>query len=116
MGAVFKRLFALTNGQVKEAFKQAKVCGSIHGLKLLRVPYTNFPPETFSSITYGKLLIITPRICGKAHDRNKLRRQMKALFYEEKKYSLPVVTIVLVYKAAMNLDFKRLKKFMRSQW
>jgi ribonuclease P protein component len=116
MGAKFKSLFSFSRLQVEEAFKKAKPCASVHGLKLLRVPMTQLSPLLFKSDQPGMLLIITPRVSGKSHDRNKLRRQIKSIFYEEKLSTLPAVSILLVYKPAMSIPFTQLKEFMCSKW
>ncbi len=77
----FKELFRFSETEVSCFFKQAKRIKSANGLKLLRCksPLVDFaqPP-----VDYGKLLVVTPRKAGKAHDRNKIRRDAYA---EERK-------------------------------
>jgi ribonuclease P protein component len=79
-------------------------CGRIPGLKLVKLKKSNESP--------GKLLIIIPRKTGKAVARNKLRRQIKAIFYEEKLYQKPGTFIVVVYKEAAELSFQEIRSFM----
>lgn len=68
----------------------------------------NQEPQEFS-----KLLIITPRKMGKSHQRNKLRRQIKAIFYENRLYeqSTNKIFIVLLYKQSTSLSYEQLLSF-----
>ena len=101
----FKELFSLSQKEIDSAFKNAKLQNKIFGLKLLQAPAEN-------KQTFGKLLIITPRKLGKAHKRNKIRRQLKSIFYQEKLFETPAVSILLIYKNALNLNFEQLKEFL----
>ena len=102
--SLFKSLFSFSKKEIDHAFKDARVIKGIPGLKLLQTPTRN--------IEHGKLLIITPRKLGKAHDRNKIRRRIKAIFFESKLYEKPVVSIILVYKETISTTFKDLKSFL----
>lgn len=62
---------------------------------------------------HGKLLIVLPRASGKAHDRNRLRRQLRSIFYEHQLYANKTVWILLVRKEAMKLDFAQLTTFLK---
>jgi ribonuclease P protein component len=57
------------------------------------------------------MLIIIPRRAGKAHDRNRIRRQIKAIFYGEQLFTTNATYIVLVYEQATGLTFDQLKTF-----
>ena len=100
----FKSLFSFSQNEIDLAFKNANTIKNAQGLKFLQTDEKN--------IEHGKILIITPRKLGKAHDRNKIRRQIKAIFFEEKLYEKPVISILLLYKEALDLTYEELKIFM----
>ena len=106
--SLFKSLFSFSQQEIDFSFQNAKPICSINGLKLLRCTL-QMPQE---ALAYGKLLIITPRKAGKAHDRNNIRRQLKAIFYTNNLYKKPVRSIILVYKNAMQLTFEQLTTFL----
>jgi len=61
---------------------------------------------------FGRILIITSRKVGNAPQRNKIRRRLKSIFYEEKLYETPYDYIVIVKKEAVTLSFETLKKLL----
>lgn len=101
----FKNLFSFSQFEVNSAFKTAKPLKKIYGLKLLQAPMLQIQE-------HGKLLIITPRTAGKAHLRNLIRRQLKAIYYEHNLYTIKSTIIVLVYKPATELHFEKLNAFL----
>ena len=106
----FKELFHFSETEVSCFFKQAKKVKSVNGLKLLRCasPLAGFDHPAFD---YGKLLVVTPRKAGKAHERNKIRRQIKEIFYTNQLYLRQGYSVVLVYKDAINVSFGQLTDF-----
>jgi len=44
--------------------------------------------------SFGKILIIIPGKTGNAIKRNKIRRQIKAIFYEEKLFEKPDILVI----------------------
>lgn len=105
MPVVFKELFHFEKEEVKNAFAVATAAGYARGFKLLKAP---------ASKPYSKMLIITPRACGKAHDRNLVRRRAKAIFYEHAQHSVPATWILLVYKRSADTSFDMLQAFLLS--
>jgi ribonuclease P protein component len=63
---------------------------------------------------HGRILIIVPRKVGNAPERNRIRRRLKAIFYEEKLYSRGYNWILFIKKPALALPFSRLKDIMLS--
>ncbi len=61
---------------------------------------------------FGRILIVISRKVGNAPERNKIRRRLKSIFYEEKLYETPYDYIVIVKKAAVALSFEALKKLL----
>ena len=60
----------------------------------------------------GRILIITSKKVGNAPQRNKIRRQIKSLFYEEKLYELPYDYAIIVQKQAIELSYSDLKALL----
>lgn len=58
---------------------------------------------------YGRVVAITPGKIGNAPQRNLFRRQIKALFYEEKLYALGFDCVVIGKIQATTLSFNSLK-------
>ena len=108
----FKDLFRFKRNEVQASFKNATVANKIYGLKLLKTPIKDIP----EGLDHGKLLIIIPRTVGKATIRNLLRRQIKSIFFENKLYKEPSISILLVYKNAANLSFEQIKNFLVSSF
>ena len=102
--AAQRDLFRFSKSGAKDALKASKLRKQIPGLKLLQAPVP--------SLLHGKLLIVIPRAFGKAHDRNLLRRRMRSIFYEEKLYSRPIISIIICYSEAQNLSFEQIKTFL----
>lgn len=103
MISAFRQLFAFTNPEVTAAFAHARRAGKTYGLTLLHSPDATAP---------GKLLIITPRASGKAHERNLLRRRVKHIFYTNRLYAASGRWILLVYRQAQLLSYQDLTKFL----
>ena len=97
-------LFHFTKREAKDALKASKLVKSIPGLKLLRA--------LDQSVLHGKMLVVIPRAFGKAHERNLLRRRLRSIFYEEKLYVRPIISICICYKQAQQLSFEQLKTFL----
>jgi ribonuclease P protein component len=102
----FKQLFAFSTREVQFSFSFAAFLAGILGLRLLRAPLF------YKEQSYGKLLIIIPKRSGKAHERNKLRRQIKAAFYENKLFEKPITSVLLVYHQAKKLSYEEIKEFL----
>lgn len=111
---IFRKLFAFAAPEISCTFKHARAKKYHTGLKLLQAPAKCSTVIESAKVPYGKLLIVTPRACGKAHDRNLIRRQTKAIFYEEELYKTPAIWVLLVRKQAMEVSFDDLKNFLIS--
>ena len=109
---LFKNLFSLKQKEIDAAFTSARLLNNVRGLKLLQTPHSSVP----QTLEHGKLLIIISKKVGKAHDRNRLRRQLKTIFYEEQLYTQPVVSILIVYPHALTLSFDEIKNFLVSSF
>lgn len=99
----FRKLFSFQPAEVKQAFAVAIKLGYGQGVKLIKAPTTT---------PYSKLLVVTPRASGKAHDRNLVRRRAKAIFYEHATHEKPAIFILLVNKRATAGSFDALQTFL----
>ena len=98
-----RKIFSFTKSEIAAAFQTARPKIHYRGLKVL---------QASAHAQHGKLLIVIPRAYGKAHDRNRLRRQLRAIFYENKLHHNKIVWIILVRKNALALDFTTLTQFL----
>ena len=105
----FKKLFNFSKSEIDKAFQNSSLVDQILGLKLLASSQIK---EQESPQKHGKLLVVIPGKAGKAHERNLIKRRVKAIYYEEKLYQKPIISILLVYKQAKELNFDELKKFL----
>ncbi len=104
----FKDLFRFEKKEIDHTFQNVQQENKIEGLKQLQSPVQKEGQD------FGKLLIIASRKTGKAHKRNRIRRQLKSIFYQEELFKKPVNSIVLVYKSALDLTFEQLRQFLIS--
>lgn len=102
----FKDLFRFEKKEIDHTFQNVQQEDKTEGLKQLQSPIQKESQE------FGKLLIIASRKVGQAHKRNRIRRQLKSIFYQEKLFKKPVNSIMLIYKSALNLTFEELKQFL----
>jgi ribonuclease P protein component len=101
----FKTLFSFTKKEVRRVFSLSKLEKRGHGLKLLYAPIEE-------DASHGKFLIIVPRTTGKASKRNRIRRQVKSIFFNNKLYEQNKIFILVIYKEALELSFQELEKFL----
>lgn len=100
----FRNLFLFSKSEISQAFKDAKFIAQEDGLKILK---------SSENQDFGKLLIIIPKMYGKANKRNLLRRRIKAIYYQKKLYENKHIFIIIASKLAQNLDFESLKKTLK---
>jgi len=60
----------------------------------------------------GRFFIIISRKVGGACERNKLRRRLKAIYFQEGFYRYPWVTIIIGYPGATKYNFAQLKQLV----
>ncbi len=58
---------------------------------------------------YSRILVITSRKVGNAPMRNKIRRRIKSLFYEQSYYTGKYDCVVIIKKGGAHLSFAELK-------
>jgi ribonuclease P protein component len=62
--------------------------------------------------SHGRLLVVTPRAVGTAPQRNKIRRRLKALFYENNLLAGQQDYAIIVRQKATQLSFSELSSMI----
>lgn len=106
MNTIFTKLFRFEKKEIDQTFHKSTLKGNFKGLKLLKSPIQR------DSQPFGKILIIASRKTGKACKRNRIRRQIKAIFYEQSLSKILSNFIILIYKPALDLKFNEIKQFL----
>lgn len=60
----------------------------------------------------AKLLLIVSRKTGNAPDRNRFKRRMKSIFYQEKLYTKGFDWVIFAKKDGLKTDYQELKALM----
>lgn len=58
---------------------------------------------------FGRILVVTSRKVGNSPARNRIRRRLKALFYEEQWHLLPYDFVFIIRTPATEYSFEKLK-------
>ena len=74
MSRIAKDISSFTKNEVSDLFKVARCLKRFQGLVIL---------AGTAQKDHGRILVITPRRSGSAAQRNKIRRRLKTIFYEE---------------------------------
>lgn len=100
MGRVARTLSRFAPSEVKTIFKRGK--------RVLKNPTCDIivSPKTY---VHGRILVITPKRVGKASQRNKIRRRIKALFFERKYYEHGYDCVTIIKKEGIETSFDELK-------
>lgn len=101
----FSLITKFNSQEAKRFFQKAKIRKKTEGLEILIAP---------RSFEYGRILVITPRKSGNSPERNKIRRRLKHIFYENKMYENSFDFVVIVSKIAIDLTFDQLKEILIS--
>jgi ribonuclease P protein component len=103
MAHVFHDMTNFKQHEVDELFKATIARYKIQGLDIRLAP---------KFLSRARILIVTPRACGNAPKRNRIRRRIKSIFYEQQYYEQAYDWIILVRKEAIMLEFDQLKALM----
>jgi len=99
MVRITKQISSFTQKDIQELFKNTR-------LVVMQPPLLIRIGPAKKSV--GRLLVVTPKAVGSAPIRNKLRRRLKSLFYQEKFYSLGKDCIILARQGAGELTYEQL--------
>ena len=99
MGRVARTLYRFEPIEVKTILKRGK--------RVLKTPTCDIivAPKAHEN---GRVLVITPKRIGKASQRNKVRRRIKALFFEQKFYERGYDCIAIIKKEGIDTPFDEL--------
>jgi len=99
--SIYKTISQCTQKDVTEFFFQSK-----------KLPRSSFWDVRFfpTTETPNRILIIISKKCGNAPERNKLKRQIKTIFYEEKIYEKGFSWVCIIKKPLMEKSFDYIKK------
>lgn len=100
MGRVARTLSRFEPSEVKTILKRGKRVLKTPTCDIIVVPKTQ---------EHGRILVITPKRIGKASQRNKVRRRIKALFFEQKYYERGIDCIAIIKKEGIEASFDELK-------
>ena len=103
MSEVTKNISSFTQQDVAYLFKNAHVKARSTGLRVLLAP---------AQKQFGRVLVVTPRRSGNSPCRNRIRRRVKALFYEERFYTNGYDCVLIVHKDGIATSFENLKKLI----
>lgn len=98
--SIARKISQFSKQEIDYAFEHARRLIKMPSIIILAAP---------QQYIYGKILIIASRKVGKAVMRNKLRRRIKSIFYEEKIYTIGYNFICIARPGATELDFETLK-------
>jgi ribonuclease P protein component len=105
MTSFVRALTQFTQKEIDHLWQQAHPALKHGGFLLLKTP---------KSGTTGRILIVVPRKVGSAPQRNKIRRQVKSLFYEHKLYTKDYDWIFFAKPPVTELPFQELQKLLLS--
>ncbi len=100
---IYRSISQFSKAEIDNAFGQAHRVLSHDGLTLLK---------SKGQKEFGRILIIIPKKVGTAPERNKIKRQIKTIFYEHKLYEKAIDWIAIVRQPIKKLSFEQLKKLL----
>ena len=101
--AIAQYISHFTPREVRTIFRKARRAYSDSGLVLLVHPSTG---------EFGRILAITSRKVGNAPERNRIRRRLKALFYQNKFYEHKLDCFVIIKKPGINYTSAQLNEIL----
>ena len=105
MSRIAREISRFTKKEIDQAFSQARRVLKHPGFDILVAP---------AQKEFGRILVIASRRVGNAPARNKIKRQLKSLFYENQIYTRGNDYIVIVRAYATTLSFTTIKDLFLS--
>lgn len=103
MPRLARAISSFSRDEISALFKAARTKVQEQGLKIRIAPKTK---------EFGRILIVIPKRSGNAALRNRVRRRLKSIFYEERLFEGPNDYLIFVGKEAINLPFSELKDIL----
>jgi ribonuclease P protein component len=104
MPAQARNISRFTNREVQTSFKKAILRYTQNGLQCIVAP---------AQRDAGRILVITSRKSGNAPSRNRIRRQLKNLFYIQKLYEKPYDLLIIVKKEGIRKNSDELRELLK---
>lgn len=101
--SIARNITKFTKQEIDTFFKTARRVKQAAGFIVLKSPRQS---------TRGRILIIIPKKVGSAPQRNKLRRQIRSIFYEQRLYEGDYDWAVLVKPPIKPLTFAQIKELL----
>ncbi len=101
--SVAREITSFCKKEIDLLFKHAKSFVKKKGLDIRLAPKVSL---------YGKILVVIPRKSGTAPKRNRLKRQLKSIFYEERLFQKEFDWIVLARKEALEIPFSEIRSLI----
>jgi ribonuclease P protein component len=103
MPRIVRSLSQFTQHEVNTLFKNARRVAKHTELHILLAPQQK---------DFGRILIVASRKVGNAPTRNKIRRRLKAIFYEQKLYQKGYDCLIIVKRECAQLTFAALQEIL----
>ncbi len=94
---------SFTRSEIADLFKRARVALRYTGIRFLKAK---------SILPQGRLLIVTPRACGNAPERNLIRRRVKDIFRTQNLGAFGFDIVMIVSKDGIATPFETLKTLL----
>ncbi len=101
--SIARKISQFTSSEIDQLFKEARPAFKHDGFTILKIPRMG---------TFGRILLVISKKVGNAPVRNKMRRQLKSIFYEEKLFQKDYDWVIIVRKPATALAFDQIKKLI----
>lgn len=103
MSTIAGSLSRLSKAEITLLYRKAKRALRHPGLDILLAPKAQ---------EVGKIIVVTPARIGPAPARNKVRRRLKAIFYEQELYAKPFDCMIIVKKDGLDIPFEMLQQML----
>ena len=94
---------AFSKKEISHLFKTARRTLQQAGLNILLAPKTK---------EFGRILVVTAAKIGTSPERNRIRRRLKAIFYEKKLFENSYDCVVIVKKEGVDLGHQELTQLL----
>lgn len=101
--SIARKISQFTRSEIDRLYKETRPVLKHDGFTLLQTPRMG---------EFARILIVISKKVGNAPTRNKLRRQIKSIFYEEKLFQKDHDWVIIVRKPATLLSFEQLKAIL----
>jgi ribonuclease P protein component len=100
---IARAISSFTKQEIYKLYRSAVPVFKGSGLEIKRAP---------KILDYARILIVIPRASGTAPERNKLKRQLKSIFYEQKLFEKNYDLIIIVRKEGISVPFQELTSLL----